>query len=236
MTNTKNEDVKEEEVVVEEAVEPEKIKIGEEEYTQDDLSQLVGLGKIAKEAEEKFNVKVDGIWPKFQQTINENVQYRKAEEERKKSEEDSSLQTKVQTGEELSEEEQLKLAAVKLREMGFVSADEIDKRVAAVLEGKEMLQHVRGLVDEQAKEGNPKTTEEELLTYMNENGIRKPEIAYKLMFEKELDEIKHEKMGTLKKDQFVTDGSQSAGSKIPQAKPITRANLTEALNEALNRE
>ena len=47
----------------EEKQEEAKVKVGEKEYTQDELSKLVGLGEIGAEAEEKFNVKLDKVWP-----------------------------------------------------------------------------------------------------------------------------------------------------------------------------
>src|SRR4030043_1617793 len=116
MTDKKEEVV--EDVKVEEPVEPEKIKLGEEEYTQDELNSLVGLGKIAKEAEDKYNVKVEGIWPKFQQTINENVEFRKREEEAEKAGQEEEITKKAEEGAELTEAEQLELAKTKLKELG----------------------------------------------------------------------------------------------------------------------
>jgi len=224
------------EIKQEVAGEPEKIKLGDEEFTQDELNSLVGLGKIAREAEEKYNVKVEGIWPKFQQTINENVEFRKKQEEDVKVKDQEDLTTKAQTNQELTEEEQLRLASIKLRELGFVSRDDVLKEVQNVLAGKELLGKVDNLVEEQAKAGFPKTTSEDLLTYMNETGVKDPQAAYKLKFEKEIEAVKEGKLGSIKKDTFVTEESAGAGIKNPQAKPITRHNLNEALSEVLNRE
>jgi hypothetical protein len=214
---------------------PETFKVGEEEYTQDQLNDLVGLGKIAREAEEKYNVKVEGIWPKFQQTINENVEFRKAQEEKAKVEETETITKKAAEGAELTEEEQLQLAATKLKSMGFVSKEEINKEVSAILEGRDLLDQTQKFIKDQEVAGNPKVSTEDLLGYMSENGLKKPEIAYKLKFEKELDAIKESKLSGIKKDQFVTE-SAGGGIKLPEQKPITRANLTEALSDALNRE
>jgi len=236
----KKEDIKEEEK--EESTEPEKIKLGEEEYSQDELNDLVGLGKIAKEAEEKYNVKVEGIWPKFQQTINENVEFRKAQEEEEKAKaedtkakEDEEITKKAAEGEELTEEEQLALAATKLKGMGFVSKDEIDKTVNAILEGRDLLGQTKNFIAEQETAGNPKVSAEDLLTFMSDKGIKDPQIAYKIKFEAELDQIKEDKLKGIKKDTFVTE-EKGGGIKLPETKPITRANLTEALSDALNRE
>jgi hypothetical protein len=222
--------------VKEEAQQPETIKLGDAEYSQDELNDLVGLGKIAKEAEEKYNVKIDGIWPKFQQTINENGEFRKKQEEFDKHSEQEQLIKKAGEGVELSESEQIALAAQKIREMGFYTKDDVAKEVSNIMAGRELLDQVNKLVDEQSQVGNPKTNAEELLSYMDENGIKNPSVAYKLRFEKELDEIKASKLGGIKKDQFVTEEGGGTGNKLPRVEPVTRANLTDALSDVLNRE
>ena len=65
--------------------EPEKIKLGEKEYTQDELSKLVGLGETANELETKWNTKIDRLYP----------EYTKATQERKELEDKlKDLETK----------------------------------------------------------------------------------------------------------------------------------------------
>jgi len=232
---SKKEDIEEVKEEVE-TTEETKIKLGEEEYSQDELNSLVGLGKIAREAEEKYNVKVEGIWPKFQSTINENVEFRKAQEAEEKAREEQDLTKKSQTSEELTEEEQLRLASLKLKELGFISKDDIQSEVNNILTGKQLLSDVNTLVDKQSEAGNPKTSAEDLLTYMSENGLKNPEVAYKIKFEAELDAIKEKKLGSIKKDNFVTDETSGGGIKNPEAKPITKHNLSDALGDVLSRE
>jgi hypothetical protein len=45
--------------------ESQKIKVGEKEYTQDELNTLVGLGQIAQEVETRYNTKIDRVYPEF---------------------------------------------------------------------------------------------------------------------------------------------------------------------------
>jgi hypothetical protein len=213
-----------------------KIKLGDVEYTQDELNDLVGLGKIAREAEEKYNIKVEGMWPKFQQTINENVKFREQIEESSKAHEQEQIIKKANEGAELSEEEQLKLAADKLRSMGFYTGEDVAKEFANLMAGRELLSDVNKLINEQSEAGNPKTSAEDLLAYMQENGIKNPQSAYKLKFEAELDAIRERKLGESKKDDFPTEGGSAAGMKEPTKNPITRANLTDALSDVLNRQ
>ena len=58
----KDEEVTEE---VENKEEPETIKVGDKEYTQDELQKIVGLGEIGLEAEEKYKTKIDRVWPEY---------------------------------------------------------------------------------------------------------------------------------------------------------------------------
>ena len=62
----KDEFLKEEEIPQEKtAQEIEKVKIGEQEYTQEELDRYVKLGKLAQEAEDKYNTKLDRVWPEY---------------------------------------------------------------------------------------------------------------------------------------------------------------------------
>ena len=48
---------------VPEEVTPEVIKLGEKEYSQEELSKLVGLGEQAVELETKWDTKLDRLMP-----------------------------------------------------------------------------------------------------------------------------------------------------------------------------
>src|SRR3990167_9054592 len=116
------EDKTEEKVVeqTEEVQEPEKVKVGEKEYTQEELSRLVGLGEIGREAEEKYNVKIDRIWPNHQQTINEKLEL----EKRLKDLEEKQVETKAKAGEELTDEEIKQRARAEAKNLGLISVDD----------------------------------------------------------------------------------------------------------------
>ncbi len=206
------------------------IKVGEDEYSQDELQRMVGLGKVASELEDKWNTKVDRLFPEFTKLSQEKKEWQKEKEE---------FETKAPTVEEGGEEDELAQAVSKLKELGFVNREDIDKEVSgkvlSVLSAKELLEDTERLVRKQAKQGNPKLSSEELLGYMQETGIKNPDFAYRMRFEKELDEIKEKKLSGIKPKGFVTEEA-GGGEKVPQAKPLTRHNITEALTEVLNRE
>src|SRR5258707_5967074 len=84
-----------------ESQEVEKINLGGEEYTQEELTKLVGLGKIGLEAEQKYKTRLDRVWPEFQQVINEKKvledKVRVDEEARKIAAEEAAERTNGQT-------------------------------------------------------------------------------------------------------------------------------------------
>ena len=87
-----------EEKVEEIKEEPQTIKVGEKEYTQEELSRKVGLGELADELESKWNTKIDRLYPEYTKSTQENTELRKFKEdfEAKQAEE------KLKKGEELA--------------------------------------------------------------------------------------------------------------------------------------
>lgn len=206
------------------------IKVGEEEYSQDELQKMVGLGKVASELETKWNTDINRLFPEYTKLSQEKKDWVKEKEE---------LSKKPEPVEEEGGEDEIQQAVAKLKELGFVSKDDIDREVSgkvlSVLSAKELLAETESLVKKQASQGNPKLSSEELLGYMQDTGIKDPGFAYRMKFEKELDEIKEKKLSGIKPKGFVTEEA-GGGEKVPQPKPLTRHNITEALSEVLNRE
>ena len=66
-----------EEIQTEETAEPEKIKIGDDEFTLDEAKDLLSKGKFAREIEEKQNIKLDKVWPGHQELSNKVRDYEK---------------------------------------------------------------------------------------------------------------------------------------------------------------
>ncbi len=225
-----------EEETKEETIE-EKVKVGEVEYSQEELSKLVGLGKTAVELEEKWNTKIDRLYPEFTKKTQELAGLPEkvraevlAEIEQKKTEE------KAKTCEELSEEEQLKLATQKLEDLGFVNKEGLKTEVLGILSARDLLEETQGVIEEMAEGGNPKTNIDDLLAYMEETGIKNPKLAYKAKFEKELDEITQKKIQGLKGEGEVTETGSTAGAKVPPPVKITKENVTSLISEVMNRE
>jgi Ca2+-binding EF-hand superfamily protein len=208
--------------------EPQTFKVGEKEYSQEELSRLVGLGEIGAEAEEKYGVRIDKIWPNHQRTINEKMEL----ENRIKS-----LETAPKTApssQELDDQAIAKQAREKLAELGYVGREEVQRMVNDTVAGLRLTEHAQSIIDDMAEQGYPKTNLEELLTFMSDPANPKdPKKAYKAMFEDEIDRVKESKLATLKPSAFVTTSSSTAGSKEPAPQKVTSKNLKDALMAVL---
>ena len=218
------------------------VKVGEKEYAQDELSQLVGLGETAREYETKWNRKVSEFYPDYTQKSQRLAELEKQDGERKVQEEAANqkeLEEKAKA-DQLTPEEARKLALQQAHDLGIVTKDdfsvEVNKAVANALAAKDLLGDIDSVITEAGEAGKPKTTPADLLKYMDENGVRNPEKAYKLMFEPEIDKWKEEQLAKIRPDGMETQGASTAGGKEPPAAvPLTKETLTQAIHESLTR-
>src|SRR3990167_114433 len=204
----------------------EKVKVGDKEFTQDELNKLVNLGEIAIEAEEKYNRPISKFWPEY---TKQNQELEKLREENEKLKVASTPQAPAKEG-ELTEEQTKEQVRTEMSKYGYVPADDVRKIANEVVSGYRLLDQVGQVVAKQAIDGTPQTTQEELLEYMSEKNINDPELAYKIKFEKELDSIKEKKLASLKPSGFVTEATSTAGSKQPLPTKITKDNLQDTIS------
>ena len=224
---------------------PEKVKVGEEEFTQDELKQAVGAYKLKKDVEEKFNTSLDKVYPEFTKKSQRLKELEEAEENRqkeieeaKRKEEEETLARKKDAGEQLSPEEVRKIA----NEQGFVTDDNIIGKVLNILEGRRIMREARSL----EKKGNPYDTDElpkfesgDMLNWMSTTpgmGNVTPEVAYKLRYEKEIDVWKSKVLSEARKKGLITETGSKPGGKEPAPIKVTDENLNEQVRAVLNRE
>jgi len=242
---------------VEEVVETpvEKIKLGDKEYSQDQLQKLVGLGEIGLEAETKYKTRIDRVWPQFQSIVNEKkaleeklqgyeaekaTNHQKELEERIKAMEGRSTQTTTPATEQPKTElprftpEQIKEAALKQAEDLGIGPQAMRKTVLEVIQGQQLLSEVGQVIDDMTAEGLPSATVEDILNQMQQNGFNVPEKAYKDMFEKEYLEDQTKKLAEIKSKGLPTIESSAAGGKVPTPVKITTANLEQLVKESLS--
>lgn len=216
----------------EETQEPEKVKIGEKEYTQEELSKLVGLGEIGREAEEKYNVKLDKVWPNLQSTINE----KKTLEQEIENLKQAKVKEKIDENAPLTPEEIAKQARVEAKNLGLISVDDVNEYIDRRMEAREVREDTQAVVTEAEEKFGIKTDEEAILNHMVETGIRNPEKAFKDLYEEKIDAWKEQQLDKIKKPGMVTDSTSTAGAKEPESKPVTKDNFFARMDAVLDKQ
>ncbi len=210
---------------------PEKIKLGEKEYSQDELSQLVGLGESYREIETKYNTKLDRVWPEYSKSQN-RVKELEAEMEKIKQ---------AQSAPKDLDENSIKEAKEAARKIGLVTdeqfADFMGKNFRQFYQqeraAERLLDDCKDFEGEyDGKDGRPAFKTEEILNYMNETGIKNPELAYKTKYEPQLDSWKATELSKAKKPGLTTV-TDTEGYKVPSNVKVTRDNLQDLIREQL---
>lgn len=202
------------------------IKVGEKEYSQEDLNRLVNLGEIGAEAEERYGVKIDKIWPNHQRTINEKLQLEQELNTLKSS-------NTPKTEQQLSDDQIAQQAKEQLNKLGFVNKDEAQRMVNDAVAGYRLQEETKTVIDGMVEAGYPKAEPNQVWQHMVETGIKDPQKAYKDLFEGEIEKVKEKKLASLKPSGFVTSDGSTAGSKAPAPQKVDSNNLRDALLAAL---
>jgi hypothetical protein len=209
---------------------PEKIKIGESEYSQAELERLVGLGKIGAEAEDKYKTRIDRVWPEYTKATQKIQDLETKLAERKTQE----IETKIEKKEELSQEEMREMARKQAKELGLVLSEDFDSEYIKRRSAERLLEDVQKIVKEAETLGKPKTSVDAVLQHMQETGMKSPDKAYKDMYETELDAWKLEQSKKVKPNGISTIEGTSAGGKQPAPVKVTKDNLAQLVSEVLS--
>ena len=191
---------------------PSIIKLGEAEYSQAELEHLVGLGKIADEADRTYKTRVDKIWPEYTKSRQEIADL-KAKLEAKEQE---MLKQKVDTKQELSPEELKQLARKQGEELGIMFKEDFDQQYLQRRSAEKLIEDTQAVISDAKEKGLPETDVSKLLQHMQETGIKNPTKAYNDMFESEVDKWKQEQMNKVKPGGLFSLQKSTAGSKEPE--------------------
>lgn len=221
--------------------EPTMTMVGEKQYSQEDLSRLVGLGETAIELEEKWNTKMDRLMPAFSEASSERAELKRRNEELE-SQVQAAIARKAEEGEKLTPEEEGKLIKEQAKKYGLVTTEDFDtyyqsRREQEVQEqqAQKLISDIDSYVGKRASEGLPAIDTKSLVDYMDETGISNFEAAYKLKFEKELDDWKMKTLSANKPSNFYTQSQSTAGAKMPEEKRVTSENLSSVIAETMSR-
>lgn len=220
-----------EEEKTEEVEEATPVKLGDKEYSQEDLEKLVGLGEQAVELESKWDTKLDRLMPEYSKSREEL----KAAREQAEAGVKQQVEDKKEQGQELSQEEQEKLVKEELKKHGAMFQEDFETAYANRRSGEKLLEQTESVVSQAEKDGKPKATTEELLTYMSETGVKDPGVAYEVMFKGPLKEMEMKKLQSIKPEGLTTETSSTAGAKSPAPVSVNKDNLDQLLTEVLTR-
>lgn len=213
----------------------EKLKIGEKEYTQDELERLVGLGELGRELEDKWSTKLDRLYPEYTKRTQEISELKK----QLSSTQVAEVNKKAESGQELTPEEVKQQALAQARDLGIVTKDDLQEYVESYYvqrrSAERLLEDTESIVKSSASEGKPKTTTADLLEYMQEKGVKDPRDAYELMFKNELREWERQQLNSIKPSGLFTESRSTAGAKQPPTVKITKDNLESLVLDELNK-
>lgn len=222
-----------------EPAQPTTVQVGNKQYTQEELNNLVNLGETAQEYEKQWNRPIKDFYPDYTQKSQKLAEY---ERERQQAEQ-QRLQEKSQEG-QLTPEEARQVALQQAKELGIVTndvfQDQVNQAVANAMAGQELINDSRALLAEQTQKGLPNVELTDLLAYMNGNnptGTRfgTPDMAYNDMFSKEIGSFREQQLNSLRPQGMVTN-EQSGGNQLPQSNPpLTREALAQRIQETLSR-
>jgi hypothetical protein len=214
-----------------------KFKIGNDEYTQDQINEYVGLAKQVQETEKRYNTKLDRVWPAYGESQNRVKQLETELAEARKPRAEIPQDQEIQIAEAKRAAKQLGiLTRDDLAELGIVTKQDFEKEYRLQRATEKLLDDAKDMEKEiDGKDGRPVFRTDEILRYMDENGIRDMEKAYKLRYETELDTWKENKLKEAKRPGMDTmDTKVKPGvSKQPENPKITKANFDSMLQEAL---
>lgn len=222
---------------INETIETQKIKLGETEYTQDELNEMVGFAKNVREQEAKYNTKFDKVWPEYSRS--------QTELKRLKDELDEARKPRVEVPQDQQAEIERARTAAKqlgiltkddLKELGIVTKNEFDQYYKVQRATEKLLEKADDLEKElNGSDGRPAFKRGEILQFMNDTGIQDMNIAYKIKYESELDTWKDSKLAGAKKLGMSTieSGAKGGVSKEPPQVRITKDNLNQMMQEAL---
>jgi len=217
-------------------------KFGEEEYTKEQLEELVNFGKLAKEAEERYDTKIDRVYPEFtkkSQLIKEYEQKIQDYESKFKEFETKNTQPAYQDDEQvrLAKEAAKKIGLLTkedIDELGLITKDRFNQEYNSVRQAEKLLDGMtKYSKDLDGSDGRPKFDVDEILEYMNETGIQDYKIAYKIKYDDQLTAWKSKELGKAKRPGLYTEENSTLSDKAPRETRTTRDNLGDSIRQAL---
>ena len=216
------------------------IKIGDAEYTPEELESLIADGKFKREIETKQNTKLDKVFGEYTKLTQDKSAWEteRAEYLRLKEEKENANKPQPEFDETTiakAQEEARKLGLYTQADVEKYVSDNFPKFYSQQRAADKLLESMEGLEREiDGSDGRPKFVLDDVLAHIRETGIKDPLRAYKDLYETELDTWKEKKLSGSKREGIFSESSSTAGGKQPAEVKVTRENVGKLVREALN--
>lgn len=210
-----------------------KFTIGDKEYTQDQLNDLISKGNQYTEIESKFNTKLDRVVPDYTRASQEAAELRSKVAEYEKE----RLDQKATQG-NLSQEELIKRAKMEAQGIGLMTDENTPELVRREIEAYRLNDAVNSQVDGLSKMGisaNPDIIKR-YMSAMSGDRVDLDEAVrdlygpqVKLFQEQEL--LKNKPSGL-----YTESGSNSGSFRLPENVKVNDGNLADLFREAIGGE
>lgn len=216
---------------------PSTFKIGEKEYTQEQVESMVSKAQQVEELEGKYNTKLDRVWPEYGKSQNE-LKSLKEELEQLRIQ---AQQPPVREEGDLSEE-QIRIAQEQARKIGILTQSDFDKMMEQKFESYYSKQRfAEKLIEDghryeseiNGSDGRPKFVLEEVLEYMAETGHKDLMKAYKDKYDSQIEDWKAQQLKNARPQPFSTQDSTFSNREPSPIKP-TKANIYDLVDEGLD--
>lgn len=225
---------------------PESIKLGESEYTPEQLNELVGYGQKYQEFEKKYDTNPEKAWSAYGKMSNEVKDLRdkagrletvESELAVIKAQKPANTEGDYSTGQVAEAQAALKkLGGVTkedipalLKEHGFVKKEDVEQE----FEIRRIVKEFENLEGKyKGDDGRPKFDRDEMVTFMTRTKMQDPEMAYRARFSDELSEFKAQRILEEKYPQIKTS-TDGAVDKKPKVDPVTSENINKRVMEVM---
>jgi hypothetical protein len=215
-----------------------KVIINGEEFDATEASDLIGVGRQTREMEQKYNTKLDRVWPEYGRASTELAGARKELEEFR-SKQSAGTDTAQDRADAKDAAQTLGINPAELEKAGYVKKDQVEELFSKKFEEHETKSRAIKSVLDQAdnlenqingEDGRPKFNKRAVMAYASTFGLGLQE-AYDEMHEDSLKAWKDTQLAAEKKKGMKT--LHAGGDKQPTDPKITNDNFKTALREAL---
>ena len=211
--------------------EPEKIKVGDQEFAPDELAGIVGdYQKISKDYGSLDKLK--SSWGQRGQKIG---QLESELQELRDKQEQESIATKQETGAELSPDELVKMA----EQQGLVTQRSINAYIENYMQAKELVDTCKdfeGKTNPYESKDLPKFDTVDMLQYMDKTGLKNPADAYDVRYKDEIAKWRESEISKARGQSGMVTETAATGNKQPKPIKVDRGNLSDSVAAALGGE